>query len=193
MSRILKDGMEPVHGRNIIMRNYQQGDSHIICHGRLEDRRTRDNYKFTGETMPAGIYHEMEIVLLVKVPEMLIEDVEVVLGNLPLEDCRHIVTSLEPIKGELINQGFTKSARKLVGGVTSCTHLVHLLCTMASAVFQGYWASLFQSRPDISSEKWIKTTENLCSMLENSCYAWRLEGKSFQELLTFVGEREREG
>ena len=189
MSRLLKDGMELIHGRNIVIRNYQQGDSHIICHGRLEDRRIRDNYKFTGATMPAGIFHELEIVLLVKVPEMLIEDIEVILGNLPREDCYHIVTSMEPIKGELINQGFTRKVRKLVGGVTGCTHLVHLLCTMASAVFQGYWASLFQHKPDFSADKWMKSTENLCSMLENSCYTWRFEGEAFQELLKLVGKQ----
>jgi hypothetical protein len=189
MSRLLKEGMELVHGRNIVMRNYRQGDSHIVCHGRLEDFRTGDNYKFNGETMEAGNFHEMEIVLLVKVPEMRIEDIEVILGTLPLKDCRHIETSLEPIKGELINQGFTKRARKLAGGAAGCTHLVHLLCTMAPAVFQGYWASLFRNRPDISSDEWMKTGDNLCAMLQDSCYAWRLEGESFQEMLKLVGKK----
>jgi hypothetical protein len=189
MSRLLKEGMELVHGRNIVMRNYRQGDSHIVCHGRLEDFRTRDNYKFNGETMEAGNFHEMEIVLLVKVPEMLIEDIEVILGTLPLKDCPRIETSLEPIKGELINQGFTKRVRKLAGGAAGCTHLVHLLCSMASAIYQGHWASLFRNRPDISSAEWMKTGEDLLPMLQDSCYAWRLEGESFQEMLKLVGKK----
>jgi len=189
MSRLLKLAEDCAHRRSIEMATYPAGENHIITHGRLHDIRLKDYYKFTGERVDSGTLHDMEIILLLKTPRLIIEDIEVIINTVPREDCLLIEKSLNKIIGMSISGGFSAKVREISGGTLGCTHLVHLLTTMAPAIRQGYWAYVFQK--DVSKTQNDSRSESLSSGLKDSCFAWREEGEAYQKLSKFMKEREK--
>jgi hypothetical protein len=85
--------------------------------------------------------------------------------------------------GLRITSGFTKKVRELVGGVKGCTHLTHLVLTMAPAVMQGYWTlrSIRASRDERSVHE-HQRLEMMEKTLADTCYAWRQDGPAMTNL-----------
>ncbi|MCL1833589.1 MAG: DUF2889 domain-containing protein [Leptospirales bacterium] len=191
MSRLLKLAEDCAHRRSIEVATYSSGDDHIISHGRLSDIRLKDYYKFTGESVPSGMLHDMEIILLLKTPRLIIEDVEVLIKTVPREDCLLMEKILDPVIGLAITGGFSAKAREIAGGKMGCTHLVHLLITMAPAIVQGFWAYFFQKRPDMSKIK-QGGASYYAAVLKDSCFTWREEGEAFQKLAAVINEKASE-
>lgn len=189
MSRLLKLAGESAHKRNIEMTTYACDEKHIITEGRLTDVRLKDYYKFTGEKIDGGTLHDLKLILLIKIPELIIEDLEVLIETVPRDECHKIGKSLEPVIGLAIRGGFSAKVRELTGGVSGCTHLVHLLTTMAPAVMQGYWAWLYQQKPDTSKPKDAKKAGVMGRALKNSCYTWREEGEAYQKMIKLINEK----
>jgi hypothetical protein len=189
MSRLLKNAGEPAHKRNIEVTTYTSDESHLITEGRLTDVRLKDYYKFTGDKVDAGTLHDLRLILLVKIPELVIEDLEVVIETVPRSDCLLIAESLNPVIGLAIRGGFSTKVRELAGGVTGCTHLVHLLTTMAPAIMQGFWAYLYQQKPDIAKAKEGKKAGIMGRSLKDSCYTWREDGEAYQKLAALLKEK----
>jgi hypothetical protein len=189
MSRLLKLAEDCSHRRNIEMATYSSGDDHIVSHGRLTDVRLKDYFKFTGERVNSGTLHDMEIILLLKIPGLIIEDVEVLIKTVPREDCFLMEKSLGPIIGMAVTGGFSSKVREIAGGKTGCTHLLHLMTTMAPAIMQGYWAYVFQKKPDMSKAR-RGGSDSLSRGLKDSCFAWREEGDAYQKLTKFLKEKE---
>jgi len=189
MSRILKLAGEPAHKRNIEMTTYPADENHIITEGHLRDVRLKDYYKFTGEKIDAGTLHDLGIVLLIKIPELIIEDIEVIIETVPRSDCMLISKSLDPVIGMAITGGFSAKAREAAGGIAGCTHLVHLLTTMAPAVMQGYWAHIYQKKPDLSKVKENKKSAMMGRALKNSCFTWREDGEAYQKMSKLLKEK----
>ncbi|MCL1865398.1 MAG: DUF2889 domain-containing protein [Spirochaetes bacterium] len=191
MSRLLKLTEDCAHRRSIEMATYPAGDDHIVSHGRLTDVRLKDYYKFTGERVDSGVLHDMEIIMLLKTPRLIIEDVEVIIKTVPREDCLLMEQSLNPIIGMAVTGGFSAKAREIAGGKTGCTHLVHLVTTMAPAIIQGFWAYFFQKKPDMSIVK--SGSAYYAAGLKDSCFTWREEGDAYQKLTKFIREMASEG
>ncbi len=189
MSRLLKLAGEPAHTRDIHVATYAVDENHLITEGRLTDVRLKDYYKFTGEVVDAGTLHDMKLILLIKIPELVIEDLEVILEAVPRLDCQEITKSLDPVIGMSISSGFSSRVRELAGGVKGCTHLVHLLTTMAPAVMQGYWAYHYQQKPDITKVKEGRKAGTMGRGLKNSCYAWREDGDAYQKMMRLIKEK----
>jgi len=189
MSRLLKLAGEQSHKRNIEVTTYSADISHLVTEGRLTDVRLKDYYKFTGERVDGGTLHDLRLVLLVKIPELIIEDLEVIIETVPRSDCYLISKSLDPVIGLAIKGGFSAKVRELAGGVAGCTHLVHLLTTMAPAIMQGYWAYLYQQKPDISKPKDGKKAGAMSRGLKNSCFTWREDGEAYQKMITLLKEK----
>ena len=192
MSRLLKLAEDCAHKRSIEVATYPSGDDHIVSHGRLSDIRLKDYFKFTGERVPSGMLHDMEIILLLKTPRLIIEDVEVFIKTVPREDCLLMEKSLNPVIGMAVTGGFSAKAREIAGGKMGCTHLVHLLTTMAPAIMQGYWAYVFQKKPDMSKVKRSGSSDSLAGGLKDSCFAWREEGDAYQKLAKLIKEKTSE-
>ena len=112
-----------------------------------------------------------------------------VIETVPRSDCMLIAETLNPIIGMAITGGFSSKVRELSGGVTGCTHLVHLLITMAPAIMQGYWAYLYQQKPDMTKVKEGKKAGIMSRGLKNSCYTWREEGEAYQKLIKLIKEK----
>ncbi len=185
MSRLSVLAKDCAHQRRIEMSTYPVDETHILSRGRFIEERIKPYYKFTGERVEGGPLHNLEILLLVRIPELIIEDIEVITGTLPREDCYRINQSLEPVKGLAVKSGFTSKVRELVGGVKGCTHLTHLLCTMAPAVMQGFWAISYQKKHEIN-EKSKSRASKMGHMLKNTCYAWREDGEAYQKMLKLL-------
>ncbi len=189
MSRLLKMAGEPAHNRKIEISTYPAEGGHIITEGRLTDVRLKDYYKFTGERVDAGTLHDLRLILLVKIPEMIIEDLEVVIETVPREDCLLIAKSLNPIIGMPVTGGFTAKVREAAGGTRGCTHLLNLLVTMAPALMQGYWAYIYQQKPDLSKIKDRNKSGIMSRGLKNSCFTWREEGEAYQKMVRLINEK----
>jgi len=189
MSRLLKLAEDCAHRRSIEIATYPAGDNHIVTHGRLTDVRLKDYYKFTGERVNSGTLHDMEIIMLLKTPRLIIEDIEVLINTVPREDCLLMEKSLNPIIGMSVAGGFSSKARELVGGKIGCTHLVHLVTTMAPSIMQGWWAYVFQKKQDAPKPNSGNRAEALSNGLKDSCFAWREEGDAYQKLAKFLNER----
>ncbi len=189
MSRLLKLAGEPAHTRNIEITTYESYDNHIITEGRLKDVRLRDYFKFTGEVVNAGTLHDLRLILLIKIPELIIEDLDVVIETVPRSDCMLIAKSLDPVIGMAVIGGFSSKVREAAGGIKGCTHLVHLLTTMAPAVMQGYWAYLYQQKPDLSKEKNAKKAGLMSRGLKDSCFTWREDGEAYQKMIMLLNEK----
>ena len=189
MSRLLKLAEDCAHRRSIEVATYPAGDDHIITHGRLTDVRLKDYYKFTGEKVDSGTLHDLEIILLMKTPRLIIEDIEIIIKTVPREDCLLMEKSLNPIIGMAVTGGFSSKVREIAGGKSGCTHLVHLVTTMAPAIMQGFWAYVFQKTPDMSKTKRSSGSNSLSLGLKDSCFAWREEGVAWQKLAQLMKER----
>ena len=189
MSRLLKLADDCAHRRSIETATYSAGDDHIVTHGKLIDVRLKDYYKFTGERVASGTLHDLEIILLLKTPRLIIEDIEIIIKTVPREDCLLMEKSLNPIIGMAVTGGFSSKVREIAGGKSGCTHLVHLVTTMAPAIMQGYWAYVFQKAPDMSKKKRSSGSDSLSLGLKDSCFAWREEGVAWQKLAQLIKER----
>ncbi len=189
MSRLLKHAGEPAHKRNIEVTTYASDENHLITEGHLKDARLKDYFKFTGEIVEAGTLHDLKIVLLIKIPELIIVDLEVIIETVPRSDCEKMSKSLDPVIGLAFRGGFSAKVRELAGGTIGCTHLVHLLTTMAPAVMQGYWAYLYQQKPDMSKAKNEKKAGVMSRGLKDSCYTWREDGEAYQKLVKLLKEK----
>ncbi len=189
MSRLLKKIGEPAHKRSIEVTTYTSDESHLITEGRLTDVRLKDYYKFTGDKVDAGTLHDLRLILLIKIPELIIEDLEVIIETVPRSDCLLIADSLKPVIGLAIRGGFSTKVRELAGGVSGCTHLVHLLTTMAPAIMQGFWAYLYQQKPDMKKIEEGKKSGIMSRGLKNSCFTWREEGEAYQKMINLIKEK----
>jgi len=187
----MKGGMDTtgdtVHERVITMTTRGLDENHIAFEGRLHEKRMKDYYLFSGEKRPAGDLHDMSIRLLLKIPELLIEDVEVEMTTVPRDECNDIAQSMLAVKGMRIKPGFTMEVRAMLAGVKGCTHLSHLLQTMAPAAMQGMWAYTAHMPPH-ERDDMVQTgqMQAVVERLKNSCYAWREDGRAYRRMSEFI-------
>lgn len=163
--------------RNIEVTSYEHDEKRIIVEGTLRDDRLHETYGISGGKIPRGVVHHMAIRLLIHCPDLVIEDIDVELISVPREVCRETVDCLASIKGLSITRGFTSKVKKLAGGKKGCTHLVALLLSIASAVFQG--VATHRTRKSESID--LHEANILYHFLVDTCHAWREDG-TFAEM-----------
>ena len=182
---ILKEMMrEKIHSRNITMDTWMADEDHIIVEGRLFEERCRDYILLSGEKKEGGVLHHMVVRMKLKIPGLLICDIETELLAVPRDGCHKIHDSLNALKGERLEKGFTRRVHELLGGVRGCTHLNHLVITMAPAAMQGFFA-LNASRGHVSDKDRAGEESRLRRMermLADSCYAWSEDSEALKGL-----------
>ena len=176
-----------LHARKIEVTTYAYDEQRILVEGSFRDGRCRKSYIITGEMIPGGFIHQMNIQLLIHCPNRMIEDVNVDLISVPMEACRETIGCLAPIKGLTITRGFTAKVKSMAGGSKGCTHLVELLQAMAPAAFQGLTAHGAQTPASINAER----TKRMLSHRVNSCYAWKEDGPLVQKLEKSIDVQQR--
>ena len=192
MSSLMEMAKDLIHDRIIETKTFYVDEEHLLCAGTLRETRHYDYYKFTGERVEAGLLHGLTILLLVKVPAMVIEEIEVSMDKVPRFECREIEECLAPVKGMAITGGFSSKVRAIAGGEKGCAHLLHLIITMAPAVLQGYWASRYRKKPDMSYKS-SGASSKMGAGLMNTCYVWREDGPAFTRLKKLIEEKSGAG
>ena len=167
-----------IHTRQISAETYVVDENNLLVEGVLKDDRIKDSCRATGEVIPAGTIHHMVIRLHLKLPSLVIEDLEVEVISAPYPDCLETCEIMNGMKGVSISSGFSKKVRSVAGGPRGCVHLVTLLLDMGQAAFQGFWTheSTNVNQDAIYSEERLR-------ILEGTCWAWRRGGKLQQTLL----------
>ncbi len=164
---------EKIHTRSINISTYDIGDDTVLVEGTLRDERLRTTYSLTaGETFPPGVIHNLKIRLLVRGKDLVVQDVDVDMIDVPSDECIKTRESLKPLVGHRIAPGFTSWVKDTLGGPRGCTHLNALLLAMAPAVVQGYWA-LKASKPISIESMWDLPDP---SYLIDTCWVWRKDG-----------------
>ncbi len=173
-------GGEGIHRRHILIDTYPYGldEGAVVVEGKLFEDRLRRYYLTTGERRDPGPLHHMILRILVKGPQLEIQDIEVEMNEVPREECVETAGFMEAVRGMNIGPGFSKKVREILGGTKGCAHLVALLLAMAPATVQGFWA--YRARKPVSGE--FKSGGILSKYLENTCYVWRSDGPMMERL-----------
>jgi len=181
------DKEKKVHGRQLEITTYGHENDAVVVEGRLTDNRHRETYYFSsGESRPPGIVHDMIIRIVVRGPELVIDDIDVDMLTVPRKECLEVKNSLKPVIGMKIKSGFTERVKAKVGGAKGCTHLVALLLTMAPAAVQGAFSAVAQQPVD--TEKYSGTA---MKFLENTCWVWRSDGELIKETRDILSSGKR--
>ena len=177
---------EPVHTRTITIATYPAGEHAIMVEGRLRDERLVDIFSITtAEKIPPGVVHDMMLRLLVRGPDLSIEDLEVEFIHVPRDACRETENCLRPLLGRRISQGFTSYVKKHFGGPCGCTHLTALLIAMAPAAVQGFWNQAVTRKMSSADAAHVMDT----NLLVDSCWVWRSDGPMVEEFTRVLSDR----
>jgi hypothetical protein len=176
MKRIKPASTGRVHSRSLDIATYPYVEGKLVVEGVLKDERFYKSHLMTGETRPPGILHHMIIRMVVAGPDLVIEDIEAELPQTPRDECQETYDSLKPVIGMSISAGFTNRVKTVLGGPVSCSHLVALLNSMASAAVQGFWSEIVRQpyNPEDFSEKAME-------VVLNTCHVWRSDGPAVRE------------
>jgi len=171
------DRDKQIHSRQIAISTYAYGAEAVVVEGRLTDNRHVTTYYFSdGQPRPPGVVHDLVIRMVVKGPELVIEDIDADMETVPRKDCREIADALKKVIGMKIQAGFTERVKARVGGAKGCTHLVTLLLAMAPAAVQGAWSAVARQPVDPA-----KYSGAALRFLENTCWVWRSDGELMKE------------
>jgi DUF2889 family protein len=171
------DTNKKIHGRQVQITTYEYEKDSVVVEGRLTDNRYTKTYYFSsGESRPPGVVHDLVIRMVVRGPELVIDDIDVDMETVPREDCRDVLNTLKRVIGMKIRAGFTEKVKQKLGGAKGCTHLVALLLAMAPAAVQGAWSAVARQPMDPA-----KYSGAALSFLENTCWVWRSDGDLMKE------------
>lgn len=172
---------QKIHTRKIDIATYEGLGDTVVVEGILKDDRLFETYRPSGEKIASGTIHHMIIRLNVKLPQLVVEDIEVEMPTLPEKICMETLECLEPAKGMQIASGFTSNVRTMAGGPKGCNHLVTLLIAMAPAAVQGALSAM-ERKPYNQGLSVQDTLERF----KNTCWAWRENGPLIERYTDFV-------
>jgi hypothetical protein len=182
---------QKVHQRSIDIGIYQGPSADtIIVEGGLKDERTTESHRMSGKISPPGAIHHMIVRLQIKMPQLIIEDIEVEMPTVPNSVCLETISCLTPVKGMSIIAGYTSKVKSLIGGPKGCNHLLALMIAMGPAAVQGAFSAMESQR--IDSQKQISRDPRMMDRLKNTCWAWREEGPLMQKYKDLAGDRSEE-
>ena len=157
-----------VHTREISIRTSDLGGNFILVDGSLVDHRYLSRKKEgSGDS---ELVHHMIIRLMVKGPEMLIEQAEATMPHHPREECPEVLPSIRNLEGLQIAPGYTMRVKRVIGGTKGCAHLTSLVVAMGESAVQGYWAAYGAGRERAGLR------EQTIKKFINTCHLWKEDG-----------------
>lgn len=125
-----------IHNRDITLKGYKRADGMWDIEAHLTDTKTYGFPNRERGSIEAGEpIHDMWLRLTLD-DNMLIHEVEAATDYSPFGICPKITPDFKKLAGLTIGPGWTREARKRVGGVHGCTHLFELLGPMATVAYQ---------------------------------------------------------
>jgi hypothetical protein len=172
-----------LHTRTYVVRSYRKAEDLVLLRGTVQDQKPAGLY-IEGDDQPLTIHH-MVVELVVRYPELRIEETSVTFGSHPHTTCPGIVDHYGSLVGLSIARGFNHKVRELFGGPRGCTHVNALLQAMAPVAIQTTWsmqppgAGAMDGGADRSEEE-IRGAmrHNL-----NTCHVWDEEGEQVADVL----------
>ena len=116
LGRLMDRAKDKIHTRTIRMSTFAVDETHILSTGHFQDVRHFPSSDCAGRSYCAGTLHDLDIHVLLKTPEMVIEDIEVFVNTVPRQDCTTLTRSLDSVIGLSIARGFTNKVKELSGG-----------------------------------------------------------------------------
>ncbi|WP_449432055.1 DUF2889 domain-containing protein [Pseudomonas putida] len=168
---------EEWHCRNIDLRFYKRSDELFEVEANLVDTKTHSFRRLLSDvdSPPGHRLHDITVRLVLD-SELLIHAAEANMLSTPFGICPGAAGALHLLVGLRIEAGWNKRVRDLLGGVTSCTHIVELLGPMATTAIQGLTRLRAVSSGDPKSN--MKRRFQV-----NSCYAFSAEREVVAQLL----------
>lgn len=160
----------PVHLRRITCQAYERDDGLFDIEGTLLDTKPTALALPERELAPGEPIHRMTVRIAVD-RDFHIHEADARTLNAPYGVCGDIAESYRRLVGLRIQPGFTKSIKRLFGGVAGCSHITELLPPMATVAFQVLWAEpdAFGAPADPAGRR--RTTPL------GGCHALRLDGE----------------
>lgn len=159
----------PHHRRTLTISAYDAPDGGVLMVGRLRDERP-------WATRPGDlpVVHDLELRLLVSVPDLVVRDAEAVFHTYPHTECPAVADAYRQLIGLTIGRGWTTALRSRLGGGAGCTHLRELARAMAPATLQAAFSAYTRSGGDrsLSSEQ----AGAAMAVVAGSCHVWAADG-----------------
>ena len=132
-----EENREPIHRRTISIQAYRRAAGLYDIEGQLQDVRAQDITLPRGP-LPAGEpIHDMRLRLTVDAGANIVA-VAASTDAAPFgRSCATITPKYEQLVGLRVGPGFRSAVRRLLAGVSGCTHLTELLLTMGTGVIQA--------------------------------------------------------
>ncbi len=155
-----------LHTRTISCEGFQRDDGLWEVDAHLVDIKTYAfEQDYRGTLNPGDPVHEMWIRLAVS-EQMLVQDCLAVTDHSPYTCCGEINARFKNLIGEKIGRGWNRRVKELVGGPSSCTHLVDLIAPATTTLFQTM-AGLSRGQQDKAGVK---------PFYIDGCHAWNSDG-----------------
>lgn len=125
-----------IHERAILCRGYLREDGLWEVEGDFTDRKADTYREGDGEAIPAGVpLHGIRLRVAFDI-RLTIHEAEAEIGHSPFAICPLAAPLAGKLVGMTIGHGFMADARRAIGGVRGCTHVLELLSEVAGTAFQ---------------------------------------------------------
>ena len=172
-----------LHSRTYAVRSYRKDEHLVLLRGTVQDQKPAGLY-IEGDEEPLTIHH-MQVDLVVRYPELRIEEASVTFGTHPHTTCPGIASTYQALVGLSIARGFINKVRELFGGPRGCTHVSALLQAMAPVAIQTTWSMQPPGGGALSGGGEHDEAEIRAAMRHNlnTCHVWDEGGAQVASLL----------
>lgn len=172
-----------LHARAYDVRSFRKAEDLVLLRGLVRDQKPAGLY-IEGDDEPLTIHH-MLVELVVRYPELRIEEASVTFGSHPHLTCPGIVDHYGALVGLSIARGFGNKVRELFGGPRGCTHVNALLQAMAPVAIQTTWSMQppGSGAVDGGAERSEDEIRGAMRHNINTCHVWDEDGEQVAEIL----------
>jgi hypothetical protein len=175
------DGRRLIHERQVKCRGYLRADGLWDIEASLADVKTHAVPLAEGRIVEAGeAYHGMWLRLTVD-DQFTICAVAVRMPEVPTSECRGAMPVYQQLVGLRIEPGFTRTIKRMFGGIQGCVHLTEVLMPIATTAFQTIPLGRALAAP--RSPQDAEGLPRTLAALVNTCHALRASGPLAERLL----------
>ena len=126
---------QQIHARTVFCVGYRRDDGLWDVEATMADAKSYPIRNDFRSIKPGAPFHEMQMRLRLD-DALLIHGVDTSIDAAPHRVCPSIAPNFQRLVGLRIEAGFLAEARRRLGGVSGCTHLVELLGPLATTAIQ---------------------------------------------------------
>jgi hypothetical protein len=173
-----------LHTRTYAVRSYRKAEDLVLLRGTVQDQKPAGLY-IEGDDEPLTIHH-MLVELVVRYPELRIEEATVTFGTHPHTTCPGIAAHYDALVGLSIARGFNNKLKELFGGPRGCTHVNAALAAMAPVAIQTTWSMQPPGSGALAGGGDRSEEEIRAAMRHNlnTCHVWAEDGEQVEHILS---------